>query len=248
MALVESRGNNYVWVTHSWNPMGGRCSYGCSYCYVSHSEQFGNLPKYQGEYRLIEKELKIPFGSEKNIFVCNMTDLFAETVPLEIIGAILKKCRENPENEYTFQTKNPLKMIAFALDFPEKSYLGTTIETDAYPDPKISNAPTIARRVSHFMNLQDLFEPRMIGANGCWPKFFVTIEPIIMFNLGSLAGILYSISPDFVNIGADSKGTSLPEPSAETLKSLVARLKEWKIEVRLKANLGRILKSDLGGF
>lgn len=32
MPLNKAKGNMYEWVTHTWNPLAGECSHGCSYC------------------------------------------------------------------------------------------------------------------------------------------------------------------------------------------------------------------------
>ena len=46
----------------------------------------------------------------------------------------------------------------------------------------------------------------------------------------------------FVNIGADSKRCSLPEPDADKVRVLIRRLQEAGIEIREKRNLDRMLK------
>lgn len=32
--IKESKGNMYEFVTHTWNPIKGKCSHGCTYCYM----------------------------------------------------------------------------------------------------------------------------------------------------------------------------------------------------------------------
>ena len=32
--LRESKGNMYDFITHTWNPIKGKCLHNCSYCYM----------------------------------------------------------------------------------------------------------------------------------------------------------------------------------------------------------------------
>src|SRR3990167_5227085 len=75
-------------------------------------------------------------------------------------------------------------------------------------------------------------------------QFFVTIEPIMVFDLEEFAGRIRDIDPIFVNIGADSKGHNLPEPSWEEVRALIDKIREAGIEVRLKKNLNRLNKKE----
>ena len=101
----------YSWIDAKWNPTGGRCPHGCSYCYVP--EMPYTQEKYGGEPRLIEKELETDLYKCKGktppmtVFVCNMSDLFAEAIPNDWIYQILAHCNKYPDNTYLFQTKNP---------------------------------------------------------------------------------------------------------------------------------------------
>ncbi len=68
----------------------------------------------------------------------------------------------------------------------------------------------------------------------------VTIEPIMNFDLDIMIKWLKDIKPKWVNIGADSKGHNLPEPSKEKVESLIKELKKFT-EVKIKPNLKRII-------
>ncbi len=46
-------------------------------------------------------------------------------------------------------------------------------------------------------------------------EVMVTIEPIMDFDLEPFVEMIKNTKPKFVNIGADSKGHNLPEPSSE---------------------------------
>jgi DNA repair photolyase len=222
----------YDWIGETWNPLGGACPHKCSYCYVRRS-RIGGLPKYKGELRLDERAMKKSLGKGKTWFVCSCNDLFADAVSDEIIEQIIFKCHEYPENAYVFQTKNPIRLER--SDFPQKSILGITLETNRKIEHSFAPQPLLRLLMFDFVKwcTLELLRPDI--------KFFVTVEPIMDFDLEDLVGFLDLIHPDFVNIGADSKHCHLPEPSGEKVESLIAELGKFT-EVRLKKNLERILK------
>ena len=69
----------------------------------------------------------------------------------------------------------------------------------------------------------------------------VTIEPIMDFDLEVFYDWIRDARPAWVNIGADSKGHKLPEPSKEKIEALITELKKFT-EVRIKPNLSRLIK------
>lgn len=216
----------YSFVDITRNYIGGQCQHFCKYCFVNDiKDKFPNVKaRYTGEIRLLEKELKKNEGSGKVIFVQDMSDLFAENIPKEFILAILKHLKEYPDNTYLFQSKNPKRMLEFDGLFPERSIFGTTIETNNYQLLKeYSNAPLVRTDISKFK------------------RKFVTLEPIMQFDIKNFVWLLKSIKPDFVNIGADSKNHNLPEPSKEEITVLITELKKFT-QVNLKDNLKRLNK------
>lgn len=225
MSLVKSQGNMYDWVTHMHTHLGGECSHKCSYCYVQRGRAQVS-GKYKGPIRLIEKELQVNYGEGKTIFIEHMNDMFAKDIPGEWIERILAHCFQYSKNKYVFQSKNPERASGFA--FVALDYIfGTTIESNRlYGD--ISKAPPPILRYEGMMNIS--------------AKKFITIEPIMDFDVNVLAGWIKNIKPGFVNIGADSKHSGLPEPSKEKILELVAAIREAGIEIRKKVNLERILE------
>lgn len=217
--LNKQKGNMYPFVTHTWNPIKGKCPHDCSYCYM---KVYKNL----GELRLDEKALKDDLGSDNFIFVGSSNDLFQEDIPDEWISRTLGHCRLFPNNKYLFQTKNPSRMLEFRDDFPptENCIWGTTIETNRHIC-NISKAPPPLDRT----NLK------------FFPNRMCTIEPIMDFDLGELVLIIKDINPKWVNIGADSKNHNLPEPSKEKVESLITELKKFT-EVKIKDNLKRLIR------
>jgi protein gp37 len=84
------------------------------------------------------EDTPIPKGKElgsRNVFVCSMADLFGDWVPAEWINAILDVCRRTPQWKYLFLTKNPKRYLEF--QFPENSWLGTTIDRQSRVRPAI---------------------------------------------------------------------------------------------------------------
>ena len=71
-------------------------------------------------------------------------------------------------------------------------------------------------------------------------KTFLTIEPVVDFNLIKLVEIVRLCHPEWVNIGADSGGHGLPDPTAEKVLELISELRKFT-EVKPKKNLRRIL-------
>ncbi len=226
MNLKKSVGNMYKWVDFTHCHLGGECPHGCVYCYV---RSFPFRPaKYQGPLRLIEKEFAVNYGKGRTIFIENCNDLFAGAVPEEFIAKILAHCRHYPENTYVFQTKNPANARGWISLFPLKSILGCTLETNRVSVMNVSGAPSPVERITAMQ----------------WSRCrkFVTVEPIMDFDVDELAWAISCMSPEFVNIGADSKRHNLPEPPAEKVHALIAKLTECGIEIREKHNLERLLK------
>lgn len=220
--LNKQKGNMYGFVTHTWNPIRGECPHACSYCYM---KVFKNL----GELRLDEKSLRDDLGKGNYIFVGSSCDMWAKKVPSWWIGKVIEKCLEHKENKYLFQTKDPRRFAEFmgSLSFLD-CILGITIETNRIIPKEISKAPSIKIRVDDFQYFKE-------------EKKMVTIEPIMDFDIVGLTRFINIIKPDFVNIGADSKGHNLPEPSKEKIEQLIKELKKFT-KVKLKDNLKRLMK------
>lgn len=258
MSLKKSVGNMYDWVDFVHSHLGGECPNKCVYCYVQRN-RFGVPKRYQGEPRLIEEELQVNYGAGRIIFIEHMSDLFAEGIKPEWRKKIINHCQEYPQNQYIFQTKDPM----MAFDFFKESNLfnpdiirdkngrfsdskmdfmiGTTIETnwdyfmlkrkEDEPEEDISEAPETRKRYEGIK----LFAYRGI-------KTFITCEPLCDFDVDILSKWIIDANPSFINIGADSKGCGLPEPSKDKILAFVKALQDGGINIRKKSNLGRLLK------
>jgi DNA repair photolyase len=230
---VKSGSNMYEWISHCHAHLGGECSHKCKYCYVDNP--IGGRPeKFTGKVRLLEDEFKVNYGEGKTIFIEHMNDLFAKDVALEDIKRVLRHCKEYPKNTYMFQTKNPARFFEVMDSFPINTILGITIETNRVIEG-ISEAPTPYERYMGMWNV-----PKTTPMFSYPIKTFVTIEPVLDFDVDIFAKWIGEIKPDFINLGADSKNHNLPEPTVEKIMAFVEELKKYGIELREKHNLQRL--------
>jgi DNA repair photolyase len=220
--LNKSKGNMFEWVTHTWNAVKGRCYHDCTYCYMK------IFPL--GKLKLDRKELQTDLGKGNTIFVGSSCDMWAENVPEQWIKEVLAYCSKF-ENKYLFQTKNPKRMYQLREFIPIGSIVGTTIETNRF-FREMGRTPMPEERAEYL---------RLLGECGRGFMKEVTIEPIMDFDVMDLLRLVLSCKPNFVNIGADSKNHSLPEPSKEKIMDFVYKLRS-EIKVVEKSNMGRLLK------
>lgn len=214
--LNKQKGNMYPWVTHTWNPIKGKCPHDCIYCYMKAYKQ--------PELHLDEKELKTDLGQGNIIFVGSSCDMWAKEVSSNWKYKVLQHCEKYLTNRYLFQTKNPSGFGGW--QFPPNTILGITLESNrAIMD--ISKAPLPLARVVAFATLN-------------YPKM-VSIEPILDFDLDLLVSEISMIAPEFVSIGADSQRHHLSEPSGGKIRELIDALQGITI-VKQKDNLKRLLK------
>ena len=174
MALTKSRGNMYPWVDFTWNPIKGACQFSCPYCYVKSIDRY---KKWEVPCHLDEKELTTNLGNGRTIFVGSMGDMWGPWVPKKWIDEVLMRCAAYPENEYVFQSKNPGRFSEFVFTRATRTLLGTTIETNRYPAGFQTKASLIEERVGAMINLYPM-------------RRFVTIEPIMDFDLSNLLRII----------------------------------------------------------
>lgn len=229
MALIKSKGNMYPWVTHCHSHLRGACYHACPYCYVQAiGRRFGG-EAHLGEVRLDLDQLDIKYGSGQTIFIEHSNDLFAKPVKTGWIDLILGHCREYPDNTYVFQTRNTERSLVWSASLPEHCMLGTTIETNRSAPGRAPHPKHRARGM-----IQELYQESITR--------FVTIEPILDFDVDGMLELLDMVRPAFVNIGADSKVCALTEPSPEKVIALIDGIGKLGLEIRQKTNLDRIIK------
>jgi len=208
----------YPWVSHTWNPIKGRCPHGCMYCYMR------RFPLKALELK--SRELTTDLGQDRTIFVGSGTDMFAASVNPDWIRAVLQKCADHPENTYLFQSKNPKRYFEFHGKFPPSTIFGTTIETNR-PNHYTGGASVFDRAASL----------RLLGRTA---RRMVSVEPVMDFDPEPMEALVALARPEFVSIGADSKGHNLPEPSWGKVQDLADALGLQGISIRTKSNLERL--------
>jgi DNA repair photolyase len=218
----------YEFIKDTWNPLAGECPHKCKYCYVNSWKKRSEVhrKKYSGELRLDENAMKKSVGKGKKYFVCSMNDLFANNVPSEMIQAVIDRCNQFPDNKYLFQTKNPARIRHFTEQLQRRNFtVCVTIESDIWHDA-MGEAPPPKERLE--------------ALEGMWNiNAMFTIEPIMKFSKDFAEELLsYMIDGEQINIGADSKGHKLPEPTSDEVQQLIKQLKGCN--VHLKDNLKRL--------
>jgi len=219
MKLNESRGNMYSFITHTGNAIKGRCYHDCSYCYM---KKWGK----QKKIRLEKSELKGDIGTGKFIFIGSSCDMFAPDIKEEWILDTLEYLRQF-DNRYMFQSKSPKQIVNFTQNLPPKSVVCTTIETNIWFPKIMGKSPTPQERAEGMDMLHGI-------------EKYVTIEPVMVFDLEPLVELIEKCDPVQVNIGADSGGNHLPEPKKDDVLQLISELEKFT-KVKQKSNLKRLL-------
>lgn len=219
MGLNISKGNMYEFITHTWNTVKGECLHNCTYCYM---KRFGKL----NSVRFDEKELQTNLGEGKFIFVGTSCDMWADNIPNEWIFKTLVHCNKFNYNNYFFQTKNPANIRRI---LPANSSVCVTIETNRHYPKIMNNCPTPQQRVEQIKYIRH--------------PLYITIEPLLDFDLAEFVEMLKECNPIQVNVGADTGKNNLPEPSKEKVINLVDELKKFTI-IHNKRNLNRIIENQ----
>lgn len=223
MGLNKAKGNMYSdFITHTWNTVKGRCPHDCTYCYM---KKWGELKPT----RFDEKELKTDLGSGNKIFVGSSCDMFAFGIDNEWIIETLGHCKKY-DNEYFFQSKNPYRLYIFSNEFPKKTTVCTTIETNREYTEMGNTFPGIVRA-------------RTISSLPEKIKRHVTIEPIMKFDHDEMVNLIKISGASQVNIGADSSPAknNLPEPEWGDVMRLKDALEAFTT-VKMKKNILRLSK------
>lgn len=168
------------WTDEVWNPVTGctKISAGCKNCYASRiaSGRLKNHPRYKGltnngswtgEVRLHPEMLIDPFSWRKPrmCFVCSMSDLFHDDVPMQFQASVVATISKNPKHTFQVLTKRPENMKRFferwqfLLDYPPppNAWFGVTVENQ-YNIWRISPLMDVAATVQ-FVSCEPLLGP-----------------------------------------------------------------------------------------
>lgn len=187
------------WTDASWNPVVGctEVSPGCANCYAARlaATRLKNLPDYKGlttiarvsneknaatrwtgEVRMLPDRLAEPLHWKKprRIFVCDMGDLFHESVPDEFLYRLFAVMLATPRHTFQVLTKRPARMgdfmrkLAAAWTFPRvpvtvslplpNVWLGVSVENQHFADeriPLLLSTPAAVR----FLSCEPLLGP-----------------------------------------------------------------------------------------
>jgi len=198
-----------------WNIFVG-CNYLCTYCEKSFRLQMKRQKhncmkcyKYVPHFHPERLTQQLPrTQGDQFIWACSSSDItFAEK---EWIEAILERIKQMPDRTFLFQTKNPICFERYS--WPENVVLDVTIETNQDEGYRlVSNAPLPSHRYQDYLRID-------------FSRKFVTIEPILEFDMDLLVDWIRNIGPERVYVGYDSKNCFLPEPELAKTKELERRL------------------------
>lgn len=138
-AQFNRTNDNVEWALWTWNPITG-CLHNCPYCYARdianrfYEQKFA--PSFIPSRLTAPANTKSPDLSQvtdpvmrvglQNVFVCSMADLFGKWVPVEWIEAVLEQVKNNPQWNFLFLTKFPIRMSEF--EYPANAWLGTSVD------------------------------------------------------------------------------------------------------------------------
>ncbi len=214
----------FEFVTCTWNPLGGECLHRCSYCWARKLAERHGQKKYSGQPRIVEHELaRENWKNGDFVFVQDMSDLFGQWVPEDLIRRVLERVRSSYA-DFLFLTKNPQRYLEVADILPKNAVLGCTIESDLYR-AEITFAPDPFVRLDAMRLLAD-----------CLPnRLFISIEPVMRFSSGfaewllGLPRLLWAVA-----VGYDNYDCGLPEPSLADVEWLIAELEKKGVRVYRK--------------
>ena len=216
-------------IDKTWNVFVG-CRFECSYCNAKKAAEtrFMHIPRYKDGFKPhpVEAELKRTFKPDQFIFVAYMGDIFFAAIP--DIVAIRNRITKFPQTNFLLQSKNPSCFSKWGIPMPANVYLGTTIETNR--DYYLTKAPLPIDRLRSLLAYPH-------------PHKFLSIEPIIDFDLEKLTHWVELLQPDIIEIGADNYHNHLPEPPWSKIEALLEALRSICPKVIEKEGLVR-LKGD----
>jgi three-Cys-motif partner protein len=230
-------------VGETWNPVTG-CPHNCIYCWARKlaMTKLRNSERYKEGFRskLNPEEFKRSFSGGV-VFVSDMGDLFAETVPDEWIRRVLEHIKKFPSTFFLFLTKNPRRYHDFVDEFPQNSILGATVETDDDSIYRgISGAPLPTERIEAMIELN-------------WKFKFISIEPILKFT-DDFSEKIREIKPFMVYVGYDNYDNRLPEPTLEETNRLIEALMNHTLVIRKTIRpawyegIERYIQAENGGY
>jgi protein gp37 len=133
----KQEGASIEWAQWSWNPITG-CKHPCPYCYARDIANRFFPTKF--EPTLMYERLTAPHNmivpddaqyniGAKNVFTGSMSDIFGKWIPSEWIQRILDIITDNPQWNFLFLSKFPIRMAEF--NFPDNAWVGASVDCQA---------------------------------------------------------------------------------------------------------------------
>lgn len=214
----------------TWNPISG-CLHSCTYCWARKlaETRLKGSPRYKDGFQptFHAEDLKKKFKPGEFVFVTDMGDAWGWWTPRDQLEQVIEVERKFPETRFLNQTKSPMSFHRF--QFPGNTVLGTTIETNRY-FPQFYVGQGVGAPSDRMGWMASLAHPHK----------FVSIEPIMDFDLEEFVRWIGHIRPEIVEVGADNYGHHLPEPDGMKVVSLLNALREFVPQVIMKDGLERL--------
>ncbi len=206
------------------------CEFSCSYCWARRliTTRLKGTLKYKDcgfKPTVHEKYLDAKFKAGEFCFISSLGDL--SFAPNYIYAHIFETATKNPATNFLMCTKSPSFYSNHFMSLPNL-YFGCTIETNK-DTSRFSKAPPTELRGKIMTELEV-------------ENKFISIEPIIDFNVYEFTKMIVNIAPKIVEVGADNYRCGLPEPSSIKLNVFLKSLEANGINVIHKSGLERLLK------
>ncbi len=172
------------WTDTTWNPVTGctKVSPGCLNCYAEKMAkrlQAMGQPKYADGFKVklhpdvFDKPLH--WKKPRKIFVCSMSDLFHEDVPIAFIDCVIHTMAVCPQHKFQLLTKRPerMKFVLGGKGVLPNVWLGVTAEDQQRAHeriPPLHAAPAAVR----FLSLEPLLGPIFLGS------YLIGIDQVIV--------------------------------------------------------------------
>ena len=202
------------------NPIGGKC-YECTFCYIHGKKgmknRFPNMKKkYNGEFKIYPSVFNINLNNvSKPMFFCDCIDWLHECMNTSILNRMIRWFKQHPNVEFLSLTRNPKAYHEIMYLLPKNFIFGITIESNC-DYIGLSKAPSQSERIKQALQLRDHLND--LDMNN---KIFISIEPIMKFDLLPFLDIIIRIDPTFgVAIGYDNHKHKLDEPTSKETMAL----------------------------